>query len=120
MPPRLPSSTETSWPDDASYLARMVALADEVTNAIPVGAPMSWRRVTYRAVLSAVLRDAVENETTGLDPEDADNLSRFVNDAAAAASAAGLEHRDDAFEVVLNALLEDWVENWDTPDEDEA
>jgi hypothetical protein len=89
-----------------------VALADEVTNSLPPGTPMGWRRLAYRAVLRAVLRDAVENDTNGLEPDDTANLTRFVRDAAAAASLASLEHRDDAFELVLSALLEDWVDNW--------
>ncbi len=70
-------------------------------------------------MLSAVLRDAVENDTSGLDPDDADNLSRFARDAATAASRSSVEFRDDTFEIVLNALLEDWVDNWDPGDEDD-
>jgi hypothetical protein len=120
MSPTSPSpADQQTWPDDAGYLGRIVTLADEVTNSLPADSPMSWRRLAYRAVLTAVLRDAVENDTNGLDPDDADNLTRFIRDAAAAASGATLEHRDDAFEIVLNALLEDWVDNWDGDDEED-
>ncbi len=120
MAPTHPSpADQQTWPDDTGYLGRTVALADQVTSNLPAGSPMAWRRLTYRAVLSAVLRDAVENDTAGLEADDAENLSRFVRDAATAASRASVEHRDDTFEIVLNALLEDWVDNWDPGDEED-
>ena len=118
MPPRQPLPDAT-WPDDAGYLGRMVALAGQVAATVPATSPAGWRRIAYRAVLSAVLRDAVENETTDLESEDSDNLSRFVRDASSVAQAAGPEHQDDAFEIVLNSLLEDWVDNRDSPLDDD-
>src|SRR2546429_884706 len=120
MVPTPPSAADETRPDDPGYLVRTVRLADEVTRSLPAGSPMAWRRLTYRAVLSAVLRDAVENDTGAPDTEDATNLSRLVRSAAEAASQTGVEHRDDAFEIVLAALLEDWVDNWDPDEEDEA
>ena len=120
MVPTPPSPADETRPDDAGYLGKTVQLADEVTRSLPAGSPMAWRRLAYRAVLSAVLRDAVENDTGALDTEDATNLSRLVRSAAEAASQTGVEHRDDAFEIVLAALLEDWVDNWDPDEEDEA
>jgi len=114
-----PPDLSEGWSDDAGYLTRTVTLAERVTSVLPAGSPVSWRRLTYRAVLSAVLRDAVENDTSGLGPDDAETLGRFVRDAAGAAGMASPEHRDDAFEIVLGALLEDWVDNWEPDTEDE-
>lgn len=120
MPSTPPASDDPTWLESSAYLARMLALAGEVTDSLPAGSPMAWRRLTYRAILSAVLHDAVENDTDGLDPQDAANLSRFVREAAAAASTAAPEHRDDAFELVLQALLEDWVDNWNIDDDEDG
>jgi hypothetical protein len=118
MVPTPPEPGGDTRPDDPGYLGRTVSLAGEVTNSLPPGSPMAWRRLTYRAVLQAVLRDAVENDTAGLDAEDTANLSRFVRTAAVAAAQASVEHRDDAYDIVLTALLEDWIDNWD-PEEDD-
>jgi hypothetical protein len=113
-----PASDDPTRLESTAYLARTVTLAAEVTAALPAGSPTAWRRLAYRVILSAVLHDAVENETDGLDAQDVANLSRFIREAAAAASRAALEYRDDAFELVLQALLEDWVDNWNVDDED--
>jgi hypothetical protein len=113
------SELETG-PDDPAYLINTLAIADQVTSAVPAGMPQRWRRTTYRAVLSAILHDAVEHSTQGLQPDDVENLSRFVRNAARAAASVGLEYRDDAYEIVLGALLEDWVDNWSASDDDES
>src|SRR5215471_3681938 len=113
------SELETG-PDDPAYLINTLAIADQVTSAVPAGMPPGWRRTTYRAVLSAILHDAVEHSTQGLQPDDVENLSRFVRNAARAAAGVGLEYRDDAYEIVLGALLEDWVDNWSASDGDES
>jgi hypothetical protein len=107
-------------PDDPGYLINTLAIADQVTSAVPAGMPLSWRRTTYRAVLSAILHDAVEHSTQGLEPDDVENLSRFVRNAARAAAGVGLEYRDDAYEILLGALLEDWVDNWSLSGADES
>ena len=112
-------STGLSGTDDAIDLSLLVTLAGQVTGAVPAGSPAEWRRVTYRAVLSAVLRDRVENGTGNLEEGDVASLSEFVAEAATAASSAPADHRDDAYEVVLNALLEDWVDNWGGADDDD-
>jgi hypothetical protein len=105
------SDSETS-----EYLAEVVAAASEAAGKLPEEAPSAWRRTAYRAVLAAILRDWAENGTATLDPQDAANVHGFVQDAAQAALAAPEEHRDDTFEVVLTALLDDWILNWNTED----
>ena len=85
------SELETG-PDDPGYLINTLAIADQVTSAVPAGTPLGWRRTTYRAVLSAILHDAVEHSTQGLEPDDVENLSRFVRNAARAAAGVGLEY----------------------------
>jgi hypothetical protein len=104
---------------DAGDLTTLVEVAARVTDTLPSEAPASWRRLTYRAVLAAALRDAVENGTEGLEAEDETNLARFVQDASRAAGRAPAEHGDDAYELVLGALLDDWVDNWDSAPSDD-
>jgi hypothetical protein len=114
-----PRSTGRSESDDRVDLSVLVGLAGQVVSAMPVGSPPDWRKVTYRTVLSAIVRDHVENGTGNLQDGDVSSLSEFVREASAAAHAAPLEHRDDAYEVLLQALLEDWVDNWEGSDDDD-
>lgn len=114
-PPRPSGRSDNEIPD----YAPLAALAGRVVEALPPGSPMAWRAPTYRAVLAAVIHDRVENDTGDLEDGDVASLEDFVRAAAAAAEAAPLEHRDDAYEVVLEGLLMDWVENWNESDDDE-
>ncbi|HYW24749.1 MAG TPA: hypothetical protein VE953_11345 [Terriglobales bacterium] len=117
-PPRRP--TDRADANEIADFAPVVALAARIVDALPPGSPTAWRGPTYRAVLTAVIRDRIENETGDLEDGDAASLSDFVRAAAAAAAAAPAEHRDDAYEIVLDGLLQDWVENWNEPvDEDD-
>jgi hypothetical protein len=117
MTPYRPSFSPS--PDDSGDLSTLVEVAGRIAESVPAGSPASWPRLTYRAVLAAVLRDAVENGTDGLEPDDETNLRRFVHDAATAAKRAAMEHQDDAYELVLLALLADWVDNWDSSTSDD-
>jgi hypothetical protein len=114
-PPRRP--LERADPDEITDYAPLVALAGRIVDALPADAPAAWRGPTYRAVLTAVIRDRIENETGDLEDGDISSLSEFVRAAATAAAAAPAEHRDDAFEIVLDGLLQDWIENWNEPDD---
>ena len=99
----------------APGLPGALALAAKVSQALPADSPATWRRAAYRSVLASVLPGAVQGEGH----EDADILSQYVREAAAAASTASPEHRDDAFELVLGALLDDWAEEWDMSDDED-
>ncbi len=110
-PPQPPD--ESAGSDEPMDLSSLVEVAGRVAETLPAGSPMTWRRLTYRAVLSAIARDRVENSTGDLEDGDEASLADLVRAAAQAAGRAPLEHRDDAYELVLQALLEDWVENWE-------
>jgi len=117
-PPRRPADRADA--NEIADYAPLVGLAGRIVDALPPGSPMAWRGPTYRALLTAVIRDRIENQTGDLEDGDAASLSDFVRAAAEAALAAPTEHRDDAYEIVLNGLLQDWVENWnESDDEDE-
>jgi hypothetical protein len=113
-------STDSSDADQVVDYAALAALAGRAVDALPPGSPAAWRGPTYRAVLSAVIKDRIENGTADLEEGDVTSLTDFVLAAAGAAAAAGPEFRDDAYQVVLEAQLEDWVENWNEPDDDDS
>ncbi len=98
--------------NDDVWLGRVVAVAGQVAAGLPAGSPPGWSRIAYRTVLSGVLRDWVDNGDTTLEGEDVATLTRFVQQAASAAGSAPSEFRDETFEVVLGALMDDWVINW--------
>ncbi|HZU16307.1 MAG TPA: hypothetical protein VFD01_06890 [Candidatus Dormibacteraeota bacterium] len=107
--------------NDEVWLGRAVTVAGQAAAGLPAGSPPGWGRIAYRAVLSGVLRDWVDNGDTTLEGEDISTLTRFVRQAASAAGSAPAEFRDDTFEIVLGALMDDWVINWggDSSEEDE-
>ena len=112
-------SFDRSDHDEVVDLAPMVAVSARVADAVPAGSPDSWRRLTFRAVLAAIVRDRVDNHTGDLEEGDVSSLDEFVEGAASAAIKAPEAYRDDAYEVLLNALLEDWVDNWESTDDDD-
>lgn len=117
----MPSTSpfDHSAADEAVDLAPLVSIAARVADAVPAGSPPAWRRLTFRTVLAAIARDRVDNSTGDLEDGDVSSLSEFVAGAAAAAERAPLEFRDDAYDILLQALLEDWVDNWEPTDEED-
>jgi hypothetical protein len=116
-PPRRP--TDRADANEIADFAPLVALAGRIVDALPPGSPVTWRAPTYRAVLTATIQDRIENETGDLEDGDLASLTDFVHAAAVAASAAPMEFRDDAYEIVLEGLLQDWVENWNESGDDD-
>ena len=114
-----PQPPQPSGRLESGDLAPYVALTTRVTDTLPAGAPAVRRRATYRLVLSAVVHDRVENGTGELEDGDEASLVEFVNEATELAIAAPDDLRDDAYEIVLEALLKDWVDNWNESDFDE-
>src|SRR5262250_660501 len=104
-PPR--RSTDRSDANAPIDFTPHIGLVSDVLDAVPLGSPATWRGITYRAVLAAVVRDRVENGTEDLEEGDVSSLSDFVRAAAAAVTGAPAEHRDDAYEIVLHGILAD-------------
>jgi hypothetical protein len=90
----------------------------EIITALPGSANDAVRSYTVEQLLEIVFRDWRENENTaGLEPADMRDLSSFV---AMAASLAGSDLNGQGFPVyqaVLKGLLEDWLYNWNAPDD---
>jgi hypothetical protein len=112
---------QTYAANDEAWLGQMVMVASQVTAGLPAESPPGWSRIAYRTVLSGMLRDWIDNGETVLEEEDVAVLTRFVEQAAAIAGSAPPEFRDDAFEIVLRALMDDWMVNWsgESPGEEE-
>jgi hypothetical protein len=91
------------------------AVGDQVLTALPASTSPEIRAYTMETVLGIVLRDWSENEnTSGLLPEDIEDLRSFI---ALAASVAGNDvsgPRAPIYEATLAGLLEDWLANWNT------
>lgn len=89
---------------------------EQVLPALPSHAGDEVRAYTVEQVLHHVLRDWSENEnTTGLVPDDIDDLKSFVS---LAASLAGDDLNGDGlpvFQATLVGLLSDWLANWNAP-----
>jgi hypothetical protein len=99
-------------PDDMKALVRSsVSVAERVARTVG-GTHATWTPVAYRLVLAAILRDWSDNGTSQLVDEDVTNLEALVAEAANAAEEGGSIDRDATFEIVLQGLLVDWVENW--------
>lgn len=102
---RVPESTPP-------YLADITALVGRIAGALPGSAPGEWGRIAYRTILSGVLKDWVDHGTEGLSEQDADDLTALTRLAAQTALAVDYSRRDDTFIVVIGALIDDWVRNW--------
>jgi hypothetical protein len=101
-------------PETREQLQAMVQLVkDELPAALPPGTGDAVRARSVELVLRAALRDWYQNyNTDGLREQDIDDLKSFV---ALAANLAGGElnrANQPVYEALLEALLEDWLINW--------
>jgi hypothetical protein len=105
---------QPSLPDEIlQSIESAVKAADLAANSLPSDAPSGWRPVAYRHVLAAILRDrAVNNTEARITEEDAGYLRAMAVMAADTAVRPGTPEPDATFEVVLDGLLEDWIQNW--------
>ena len=91
---------------------------DQVVAALPANADQNLRATTLELVLEVVLRDWRENSNTdGLLANDINDLRSFV---ALAASLAGSDLNGAGravFQAALKGLLEDWLANWNSPND---
>lgn len=87
-----------------------------IVPALPAGAPRDVWDWTTEAVLGVLMRDWWKGgNEEGLRPRDVEDLRSFVTLAASLANDAGTLRSPTgqaAFQGVLTALLEDWLENW--------
>ncbi|HEX2924582.1 MAG TPA: hypothetical protein VHS06_03145 [Chloroflexota bacterium] len=104
---RIPSETQ-------KLLQAVVQLVrDEIPSALPPNTGEAIKARTVEVVLRAVLKDWYQNyNVDGLREKDIDDLKSFV---ALAADLAGKDLNRTSqpiYEALLEALLEDWLINW--------
>lgn len=91
---------------------------DQVLTALPPNTSQEVRAAALELVLDVVLRDWRENgNTDGLLSSDINDLRSFV---ALAASLAGSDLNGAGravFQATLKGLLEDWLANWNAPND---
>lgn len=89
-----------------------------VPQALPAQAGEAIRAYTAETVLEIVLRDWRENEnTTGLLDSDVADLKSFVELAASIAGQDINGQGAPVYQATLRALLEDWLANWNAPND---
>jgi glucuronate isomerase len=105
-------------PETAPYLRRTVTSVTRIAGTVPGLAPSEWGKIAYRVVLAGVLRDWVENGTDGLEEQDERDLTDLVRLSATIALDADYSRRDETFATVVAAMIDDWVRNWNTGDDE--
>lgn len=107
---RIPSQT-------IDLFERTVAdVKTKILPSVPHTAGDEVKAFTLEAVLNIVLRDWHENNNTeGLSEEDIKDMNSFVQMAAALAGTTIHAQGKPIYEATLSGLLEDWLENWNTP-----
>jgi hypothetical protein len=99
-------------PEDMKTLVRSSVTAAEGVARSLGPARTTWTPIAYRLVLAAILRDWSDNGTGQLVEEYLANLKALVGVAATTSEEVGTLDRDATFELVLQGLLADWVDNW--------
>jgi hypothetical protein len=104
-------------PETVNLFQRTVKqIREEVLQALPGNASAEVQAYTTELVLEIVLRDWRENEnTTGLEQADINDLSSFVAMACALAGSDLNGRGLPVFQATLKGLLEDWLANWNAP-----
>ena len=86
---------------------------DEVLTALPPGSTAQIQSYTLEAVLETVLRDwRVNDNTTGLLPDDVADLRSFVQLACSLAGSDPGRGGFPIYQASLKNLLDDWLDNW--------
>ncbi len=104
-------------PDTVTLFQQTVQIVrSQILIALPAHADNELRAATMELTLEVILRDWRQNgNTSGLMPADITDIRNFV---ALAASLAGDDLNSSGravFRATLKGLLEDWLENWNSP-----
>lgn len=104
-------------PPTTQLVASLVlSVNGQVVTALPPHAGPVTRAAATEIILGVVLRDWRENEnTSGLLPDDVADLRSFVQLAASLAGNDLDGQGAPVFRSVLSGLMEDWLENWNSP-----
>lgn len=90
----------------------------QITAALPPAASADVRAYTIEAVLDVIFKDWRINEnTSGLEQEDLNDLTNFVKLAASLAQPDLNGDGFPVFQATLKGLLSDWLYNWNASDD---
>lgn len=90
----------------------------QVLQVLPPQAGPATRAAAAEIILGVVLRDWRENEnTSGLLPDDVTDLQSFVQLAVSMAGGDLEGPGGPIFRSVLTGLMEDWLANWNSPND---
>jgi hypothetical protein len=106
-------------PETAALLQQTVAnVRGNVLNLLPPTMSPESRASALDIVLGVVLRDWRENgNTTGLIDSDIADLRSFVQFALQVAATGQPAESEPVFLSVLRGLMEDWLANWNAPND---
>lgn len=104
-------------PPTTQLIASIVqTITRQVITALPDNAGPQAQKAALEIIIGIVLRDWRENQnTSGLLPDDIADLRSFVQLAASLAGNDLDGQGAPVFRAVLTGLLEDWLENWNSP-----
>jgi hypothetical protein len=102
--------------DVPDYLSATVDHIRGIADSLPTSAPSAWRANAYRIILAGVLRDHADNGAALLADQDLHDLRDLMRLAVDTAEAVEAGLRDQTFELVLDGLVDDWVQNWNADD----
>jgi hypothetical protein len=107
---RIPPETVTL------FQKTIVQARDHIASVLPPEASEQVRAYAIEQVLEIILRDWRENNnTTGMEDADVEDLGNFVGLAATLAGNDLNGQGFPIFQATLKGLLEDWLYNWNAP-----
>lgn len=107
---RIPPETVTL------FQKTIVQARDHIASVLPPEANEQVRAYAIEQVLEIILRDWRENNnTTGMEDADVEDLGNFVGLAATLAGSDLNGQGFPIFQATLKGLLEDWLYNWNAP-----
>ena len=106
-------------PETATLLQTTVGVVrDGILDLLPPSMSTETRSSALDIVLGVVLRDWRENgNTTGLIESDIADLRSFVQFALQVAASGQPAESEPVFLSVLRGLMEDWLANWNAPND---
>ncbi len=107
---RIPPETVTL------FQKTIVQARDHIASVLPPDADEKVKAYAIEQVLEIILRDWRENNnTTGMEDADVEDLGNFVGLAATLAGNDLNGQGFPIFQATLKGLLEDWLYNWNAP-----
>lgn len=113
-------STYGNVPDeDVDAVTHAVGAASRIADGLPPAAPSGWRDIANELALEGILRDWVNNGTNELGPDDEEDLANLLRLAADLALQQPGDRQERVFRILGKNVMQDWVDNWNSDEEEE-